>query len=86
MAQAGQKGVSDWLRTAASLIYFKGLHLLLNNWMPAPYANGIAVTVVMLVIYWMPPRPQWSYLKWSGVSILLGIGMYFLTVIWPWGK
>jgi hypothetical protein len=86
MAEAERKGVREWLRTAALLIYFKGLNLLLSSWIPGPHAAGIALAVVLLVIYWMPPKPRWSYLKWSGMSILLGIGMYVLGLVWPWGK
>ena len=86
MAKAERKGVREWLRIAAFLIYSKGLNLLLSSWLPEPYANGIAMAVVLLVVYWIPPKPQWPYLKWSGMSILSGIGMYFLTLVWPWSK
>ena len=86
MAEAERRGVREWLRTAALLIYFQGLSLLLGGWIPGPYAAGLALAVVLLVIYWVPPKPRWSYLKWSGVSILSGIGMYALSLVWPWVK
>ncbi len=86
MAKAERRGVREWLRAAALLIYFKGLNLLLSGWLPEPYANGIAMAVVLLAVYWIPPQPRWPYLKWSGMSILLGVGMYLLTLVWPSGK
>jgi hypothetical protein len=74
-----------WKIVAAVIIIHAGMALL-RPFVPELFAAWIAAFLVMLVTYWIPPRPGIRYTKWimsswrTSTLIFIVVTVYALTV------
>lgn len=67
-----------------TVVYMLGLKVI-HRWLPEPYAAALLVLVTGLAYYWIPPRPDRNYLKWTiwiaQWAAIVFIAMTLYTVI-----
>lgn len=61
--------------TAVCLLALRIVH----KWLPEPYGAALLSLIVGLVYYWIPPRPNMSYMKWT-VRILKWVTILFMIM------
>src|SRR4051812_19189540 len=76
-----RRQVKDFAKVAWVFLGFYVAAVALRHWLQEPVAVGLAVIVVMLADYWIPPKPRMSYVKWGVVSVVLAIFAFIFMSI-----
>ncbi|HZE68759.1 MAG TPA: hypothetical protein VE135_04425 [Pyrinomonadaceae bacterium] len=57
-------------------------YLLERAGFSTPIAIGFAFTVFAFASYWFPKRRKLNLAAWAAISVGLGLGFYFLGLLW----
>jgi hypothetical protein len=56
---------------------------LLALWLPLPFASGASVFAWMLVVYWLPSRANFNFLRWLVIVTVAALAVAVLAVVVP---